>query len=88
MGEAMVQIIFGWPAIIMSILLSIAGVWLRKPFLLVTAGIVCIPFSYYLSGYRVAVDCSNCYYRLGACLCCSDTITSSYLFLRRIYAFL
>jgi len=53
MGEVLVQIIFGWPAIITSILLSIAGVWLRKPFLLVTAGIVCIPFSYYLSGYRV-----------------------------------
>jgi hypothetical protein len=52
MGEALIQIIFGWPAIITSILLSIAGVWLKKPALLVTAGIVCIPFTYYLSGFR------------------------------------
>jgi hypothetical protein len=52
MSEILVQIIFGWPAIITSILLSIAGIWLKKPALLVTAGIVCIPFTYYLSGYR------------------------------------
>ena len=54
MADILVQIIFGWPAIITSILLSIAGAWLRKPALLVTAGIVCIPFTYYLSGYHVA----------------------------------
>jgi hypothetical protein len=52
MSEILIQIIFGWPAIITSILLSIAGVWLKKPALLVTAGIVCIPFTYYLSDYR------------------------------------
>jgi len=52
MTDLLVQIIFGWPAIITSILLSIAGVWLKKPALLVTAGIVCIPFTYYLSGFR------------------------------------
>jgi hypothetical protein len=52
MGDTLVQIIFGWPAIITSILLSVAGVWLKKPALLVTAGIVCIPFTYYLSGFR------------------------------------
>ena len=52
MTGLLVQIIFGWPAIITSILLSIAGVWMKKPGLLVAAGIVCIPFTYYLSGYR------------------------------------
>jgi hypothetical protein len=52
MGDIFVQIIFGWPAIISSILLSVAGVWFKKPALLVTAGIVCIPFTYYLSGIR------------------------------------
>jgi hypothetical protein len=52
MTDVIVQIIFGWPAIITSILLSIAGVWLKRPTLLVVAGIVCIPFTYYLSGYR------------------------------------
>ena len=53
MTDILVQIIFGWPAIITSILLSIAGVWLKKPSFLVAAGIVCIPFTYYLSGYRM-----------------------------------
>ena len=52
MTEILVQAVFGWPAIITSILLSIAGVWLKKPALLVSAGIVCIPFTYYLSGFR------------------------------------
>jgi hypothetical protein len=52
MTDVIVQIIFGWPAIITSILLSIAGVWLKKSTLLVAAGIVCIPFTYYLSGFR------------------------------------
>ena len=52
MTDVTVQITFGWPAIITSILLSIAGVWLKRPTLLVVAGIVCIPFTYYLSGYR------------------------------------
>lgn len=53
MTDILVQIIFGWPAIIASILLSIAGVWMKKPGLLVAAGIVCIPVSYYLTGYRI-----------------------------------
>jgi hypothetical protein len=52
MTDVLVQIIFGWPAIITSILLSIAGVWLKKPVLLAVAGLVCIPFTYYLSGFR------------------------------------
>jgi len=49
MGEILVRIIFGWPAIITSILLSVAGVWLKKPALVVASGIVCIPFTYYIS---------------------------------------
>jgi len=53
MTETLVQIVFGWPAIITAILLSIAGVWLKKPGLLIAAGIVCIPFTYYVSnGFR------------------------------------
>jgi hypothetical protein len=51
-GDILIQIIFGWPAIITSILLSVAGVWLKKPVLLVVAGIVCLPFTYYRSGFR------------------------------------
>jgi hypothetical protein len=54
MADMLVRIIFGWPAIISSILLSVAGVSLKKPTLLVAAGIVCIPFTYYLSGFHTA----------------------------------
>ncbi|HEY3475677.1 MAG TPA: hypothetical protein VGK56_13790 [Anaerolineales bacterium] len=53
MMDILVQIIFGWPAIISSILLSIAGIWVKKPGLLVVAGIICIPFAYYLSGFGI-----------------------------------
>lgn len=52
MSDILIQIIFGWPAIITSILHSITGLWLKKPALLITAGMVCIPFTYYLSGFR------------------------------------
>jgi hypothetical protein len=52
MNDVFVQIVFGWPAIITSILLSIAGVWLKKPVVLAVAGIALIPFTYYLSGFR------------------------------------
>jgi hypothetical protein len=52
--DALVQIIFGWPAIIASILLSIAGVALKRPAFLVAAGIIGIPFAAYLTaGSRV-----------------------------------
>jgi hypothetical protein len=49
MSEILVQIVFGWPAIITSILFSIAGVWLNKPALLVAAGFIGIPFAAYLT---------------------------------------
>jgi|WetSurMetagenome_2_1015567.scaffolds.fasta_scaffold453621_1 hypothetical protein len=39
----MVQIFFGCPAIVAAILLSIAGVWLKKPALLIAPGVVCVP---------------------------------------------
>ena len=51
MPEILPQIIFGWPAIIGSLLLSVVGLTLRKPWLLVIAGMVAMPFSWYLSGY-------------------------------------
>ena len=53
MTEVLVQIIFGWPAVITSILLSIAGIMLKKPALLVASGMICMPFTYYISnGFR------------------------------------
>ena len=47
--EYLVQIVFGWPFIILTILLSLAGLALRKPVFLVIAGFVCMPFTYYAS---------------------------------------
>lgn len=47
--EALVPIIFGWPAIIASVLLSVGGVALKKPAWLVTAGVIGIPFAAYLT---------------------------------------
>jgi hypothetical protein len=53
MTEILVQIIFGWPAVITSILLSVTGIRLKKPALLIASGFICIPFTYYISnGFR------------------------------------
>jgi hypothetical protein len=51
MSEALVQLIFGWPAIITCLLISIAGLLWHKPWLLVLGGVLAIPFSWFLSGY-------------------------------------
>jgi len=47
--ETIIQIVFGWPAIIATILLSIAGLVLKKHVPLIIAGFVCMPFTYYIS---------------------------------------
>lgn len=49
MTDLIVQIVFGWPAIITSIFLSVAGVWLKNPRVLVAAGVIGIPFAAYLT---------------------------------------
>ena len=50
MTDSFIQIVFGWPVIIVAILLSIAGLFWKKPILLALAGILCIPFIYYVIG--------------------------------------
>jgi len=51
--ETIIQITFGWPAIITTILLSITGLSLKKHAPLMIAGIICLPFTYYMSnGFR------------------------------------
>jgi hypothetical protein len=47
----LVQIIFGWPAIITSLALSAADILWRKPVMLVIGTVVCTPFAWYISGY-------------------------------------
>ena len=51
MPDLLVPIIFGWPAFILSLLLSVAGLGWRKPWLLVIGAIVAVPFCWYLSLY-------------------------------------
>jgi hypothetical protein len=51
MSDILVQIIFGWPAIILSLAVSAVGIIKKWPWLLVLGGLVCAPFSFYLSGY-------------------------------------
>jgi hypothetical protein len=47
--DAIAIICFGWPAIIATILLSIAGLLFKKPKLLTIAGFIIMPFTYFLS---------------------------------------
>jgi len=49
--EYLVQIVFGWPAIITSLLVSLTGLLSRKPILILIGGVIVIPFCWYLSGY-------------------------------------
>lgn len=50
-SDLLVQMIFGWPFIITSLLLSVAGVALRRHQLLVAGALFFMPPSLYLSGY-------------------------------------
>ncbi len=51
--EAWPALIFGWPAIVGSISLSIMGIVRQRPKWLVIAAIVALPFSLYLAGSPV-----------------------------------
>jgi hypothetical protein len=48
--EAWPAIVFGWPAILVSISLSITGIVRQRPKWLVVAAFVALPFSLYLAG--------------------------------------
>jgi len=43
-------LLFGWPALIVALLLSAAGIIRNKPIWLGVAAVVVIPFSFYLAG--------------------------------------
>jgi hypothetical protein len=51
LDDTLIVMIFGWPAILGSLLLSLVGLVFRRPVLLIAAGVVIIPFSWYLSGF-------------------------------------
>jgi hypothetical protein len=44
------MIVLGWPAVIATLLLAVAGIARKKPALLVIATVVVTPISYYLMG--------------------------------------
>jgi hypothetical protein len=48
--DILVVMIFGFPAAILSLLLSVIGVLTEKIWLVILAAVLFIPFSYYLSG--------------------------------------
>ena len=50
MPEWWPAVIFGWPAIVVSLVLAAAGIVLKKPVLLVVSAVSATPLSYYLSG--------------------------------------
>ena len=43
-------VVFGWPAVVVSMALAIAGIVTRRPSWLLLSALVAVPFSYYLSG--------------------------------------
>ena len=45
------QIVFGWPFIILSLLLAVTGILIKRPALLVAGAIFFVPPAWYLSGY-------------------------------------
>ena len=53
MQEVFVQIIFGWPFMILSLLLAVAGILMKRPVFLIAGAIFFVPPAWYLSGYPV-----------------------------------
>jgi hypothetical protein len=53
MRQIFAQIIFGWPFIILSLSLAVAGILIKRPALLVAGAITFVPPAWYLSGYPV-----------------------------------
>lgn len=50
MPEALVILLFGFPAVVLSLLVSIIGIVLGKSWLLIVGAILFAPFCYYLNG--------------------------------------
>jgi hypothetical protein len=50
MSEGLVLILFGFPAVGLSLLVSVLGILMEKPWLVIVGAILFAPFSYYLNG--------------------------------------
>jgi hypothetical protein len=51
MSDILIQIIFGWPLIILSLIISITGIIKKWPWMVVLGGVLCVPFTFYLFGF-------------------------------------
>ena len=52
MPEWWPAVVFGWPAVVVSLVLAAAGIVLKKPVLLVVSAVLAAPFAYSLSGAK------------------------------------
>jgi hypothetical protein len=50
MSETLVILVFGFPAVVFSLLVSVIGILVGKSWLLIVGAILFAPFSYYLNG--------------------------------------
>jgi peptidoglycan/LPS O-acetylase OafA/YrhL len=50
MNETLIQIIFGWPFIALSLFISVMGNIYNRAWLALIGALLIIPFSYYLNG--------------------------------------
>ncbi|NWG05860.1 MAG: hypothetical protein HXY35_04130 [Chloroflexi bacterium] len=59
MAQVFVVLLFGFPAVLVSLLLSVVGILKEKFWLVLIGAVLFIPFSYYLSGspglYRLPI---------------------------------
>jgi len=51
LSTILVQVFFGWPMIILSLAVSVAGILKKWSWMLVLGGVLGVPFSVYLTGF-------------------------------------
>ena len=51
MLDPLVSILFGWPTIILALVVTAVGLWKKWPALVAAGAVLCIPFAYYLNLY-------------------------------------
>jgi hypothetical protein len=53
MEAALVQIVFGWPFIVLALVISIIGITGNRAWLVLVGTVFILPFCYYLNGTRM-----------------------------------
>jgi hypothetical protein len=51
MSDILVQIIFGWPTILVSLAVSVTGILKKWQWMVMAGGVLCAPFTLYLFGF-------------------------------------